>query len=157
MEKFKGIRNPLAEYCLEKLEETTGEQFGAYCVFPANAPFITAKVITELYREFSEGGREFAMTVAHCGKHPWFCSHGSYDAPTPIAPEVLMRDGRGLVPRTQDLPELFLLCSPMFFKAHCPDSATNGGYVPQNYQVCLDIDTYADLAWFETLAQGVLR
>ena len=155
-EKFKDLRNPLAEYCLERLHETTGEQFAAYCVFPGNAPFITGTVITELYREFSENGRDFAMTVARCGRHPWFFSHGSYDAPTPIAPDIRTRNGVGLVPRTQDLPELFLPCYPAFFKSHCPKDAVNGGYVKQDFQVCLDIDTYDDLIWYEKLARGLL-
>jgi CMP-N-acetylneuraminic acid synthetase len=156
LEKFKNLRNPLAEYCLERLEETTGEQFSAYCVFPGNAPFITSRVIVDLYREFSENGRDFAMTVARCGRHPWFFSHGTYDAPIPIAPDIRMRNGNRLVPRTQDLPELFMLCCPMFFRSHCPNDAAHGGYVAQDFQVCLDVDTYDDLIWYEKLARGLL-
>jgi CMP-N-acetylneuraminic acid synthetase len=156
MEKFKDLRNPIAEYCLERLKETTGEEFSAYCIFPGNAPFITGEVIVDLYQEFSENNRDFAMTVARCGRHPWFFSHGSHDAPSPIAPDIRMRNGRGLVPRTQDLPELFLLCNPMFFKVHCPKDAANAGYVQQEYQVCLDIDTYDDLIWYEKLGRGLL-
>ena len=156
MERFKGVKNPLAEYCLERLQETTGEQFASYCILPGNAPFITSTVITELYREFSENRRDFAMTVARCGRHPWFFSHGSYDAPIPIVQDIRMRNGIELVPRTQDLPELFVLTNPMFFKAHCPNEAANGGYVTQDFQVCLDIDTYDDLVWYEKLARGVL-
>ncbi len=155
LDKFEGLKAPIAEYCLEKLEETVKETFDAFCLLPANTPFITAKVIVDLYREFFENKRDFAFTVAKCGKHPWFYCHGGPNNPIPLIPGVKEKDGKKLTLRTQELPEVFIPCSPGFYKAHCRNDAENSGVVIQDWEVSIDIDTYDDLIWCEKLAKGL--
>lgn len=155
LDKFEGLKVPIAEYCLERLEETVNEKFDAFCLLPANSPFITSKTIVDLYEELIENNRDFVITVAKCGKHPWFYCHGSPEDPIPLVPGVKEKNGKKLVLRTQELPEIFIPCSPGFYKAHCKNNAQNFGYVSQDWEVSIDIDTYEDLIWCEKLAKGL--
>ncbi len=154
-DRFAGFKEPLGEYCLERLEETTGERYEAFCMFAGNTPFITAAMISELYSEFVENDRDYSYTAARCGKHPWFYCQGIPDKPELLHPEMFELDRMKLVPRTQELPEIFMPCQPMFYKRHCPADTMKIGYVYQSWEVNLDVDDYGDLEWFEKLFRGL--
>ncbi|MCK5341526.1 MAG: hypothetical protein KAJ60_10645, partial [Desulfobulbaceae bacterium] len=79
------------------------------------------------------------------------------ERPVALIPEVREKNGRKLALRTQELPELFLPCHPSFYRVHCPAEAIDYGYVFQDWEVSIDIDTYDDLKWCEKMARGFVH
>ena len=118
LERFKGFMAPFGEYCLERLRETVKEEFETFCLLPGNKPFITPRNLIEMYKEYKRKRWDVVVGAAKCGKHPWFYQYGNPVDPLRLVPWVHDKNGKKHPVRTQDLPEVFMLCKPVLYRSH---------------------------------------